>query len=45
VDLLFTDVVMPGGMSGLDLLDQAGTLRPGLPVLVTTGYMDWRVSP
>jgi CheY-like chemotaxis protein len=40
VDLLFTDVVMPGGMSGLDLVDQVRTLRPGLPVLVTTGYMD-----
>jgi CheY-like chemotaxis protein len=40
VDLLFTDVVMPGGMSGLDLADQARTLRPGLVVLVTTGYMD-----
>jgi PAS domain S-box-containing protein len=40
VDLLFTDVIMPGGMNGLDLVEQARTLRPGLPVLVTTGYMD-----
>jgi signal transduction histidine kinase len=40
VDLLFTDVVMPGGMNGLDLVEQARTLHPGLPVLVTTGYMD-----
>jgi PAS domain S-box-containing protein len=40
VDLLFTDVIMPGGMSGIDLAEQARTLRPGLPVLVTTGYMD-----
>jgi CheY-like chemotaxis protein len=40
VDLLFTDVIMPGGMNGLDLVEQARGLRPGLPVLVTTGYMD-----
>lgn len=40
VDLLFTDVIMPGGMSGLQLVDEARRLRPRLPVLVTTGYMD-----
>jgi CheY-like chemotaxis protein len=40
VDLLFTDVIMPGGMNGLELVEQARALRPGLPVLVTTGYMD-----
>jgi PAS domain S-box-containing protein len=40
VDLLFTDVIMPGGMNGLDLVEQTRSLRPGLPVLVTTGYMD-----
>jgi len=40
VDLLFTDVIMPGGMTGIELAEQARTLRPGLPVLVTTGYMD-----
>jgi PAS domain S-box-containing protein len=40
VGLLFTDVIMPGGMNGLELIDKARRLRPGLPVLVTTGYMD-----
>jgi PAS domain S-box-containing protein len=40
VDLLFTDVIMPGGMNGIELAEQARTLRPGLPVLVTTGYME-----
>jgi CheY-like chemotaxis protein len=40
VDLLFTDVIMPGGMNGLELVEQARALRKGLPVLVTTGYMD-----
>lgn len=40
VDLLFTDVIMPGGMNGLELIERVHALRPGLPVLVTTGYMD-----
>jgi signal transduction histidine kinase len=38
VDLLFTDVVMPEGMSGPDLADAARRVRPRLKVLFTTGY-------
>ena len=38
-DLVFTDVVMPG-MSGLDLAGRLAELRPGLPVILTTGYSD-----
>jgi len=40
VDLLFTDVIMPGGMNGLELVEKLRRQRPELPVLVTTGYMD-----
>jgi signal transduction histidine kinase/CheY-like chemotaxis protein len=38
IDLLFTDVVMPGGMNGRELADAATRLRPDLKVLFTTGY-------
>jgi PAS domain S-box-containing protein len=38
VDLLFTDVVLPGGMTGANVAAQAVTFRPALKVLYTTGY-------
>jgi len=38
IHLLFTDVVMPGGMFGPELARQAAQLRPGLKVLFTSGY-------
>ena len=38
IDLLFTDIVMPAGMSGTDLARQASRLRPDLKVLLSSGY-------
>ncbi len=38
VDVLFTDVGMPGRLDGVDLADAARALRPGLPVLFATGF-------
>jgi CheY-like chemotaxis protein len=38
IDLLFTDIVMPGGMNGRQLANEAVRRRPGLKVLFTTGY-------
>jgi signal transduction histidine kinase/DNA-binding response OmpR family regulator len=39
VNLLFSDVVMPGGVSGVSLARTARDLRPGLAVLLTSGFM------
>jgi len=38
IDLLFTDIVMPGGMSGIQLAEAARKQRPGLSVLFTSGF-------
>ncbi len=38
IDVLFSDIVMPGGMNGVQLAVEAGRLRPGLRVLLTSGY-------
>lgn len=38
IDLLFTDVVLPGGMTGRALASAVRTRKPGLPVVFTTGY-------
>ncbi|MCW5773745.1 MAG: response regulator, partial [Rhodospirillaceae bacterium] len=38
IDLLFTDIVMPGGITGWELADRAREMRPGIKVLLTSGY-------
>jgi PAS domain S-box-containing protein len=40
IDLVFSDIVMPGGMSGLDLARAIRTRHSGVPVVLTTGYSD-----
>lgn len=39
VALLFTDVVMPGGIDGFELADRARQLHPGLRILYTSGFL------
>ncbi|ESQ85702.1 hypothetical protein AEAC466_00595 [Asticcacaulis sp. AC466] len=38
VDIVFSDIMMPGGMNGIELAREIHHRRPGLPVLLTTGY-------
>ncbi len=39
-DLLFTDLIMPGGMTGRQLADEITRRRPGIKVLFTSGYTE-----
>ncbi len=43
-DLLFSDVVMPGGCNGVELAKRARALRPDLKVLLSSGYVGQAVS-
>ena len=38
IDLMLSDVVMPGGIDGRQLAQQAAQIRPGLPILLVSGY-------
>lgn len=40
IDLVFTDLVMPGGMSGYELAHRVAEGWPGMKVLLTSGYAD-----
>jgi CheY-like chemotaxis protein len=45
IDLLVTDVGLPGGMNGRQVADAGRALRPGLRVLFITGYAETSVLP
>jgi signal transduction histidine kinase len=44
IDVVFSDIVMPGRLSGIDLAGILRERRPGLPVVLATGYTDQRAS-
>ena len=44
IDLVFSDIVMPGKMDGLSLARHLRNIRPGLPILLATGYSDAAVN-
>lgn len=45
IDLVFSDVVMPGGMDGFALVKQARAFNPALKVLLTSGYSEFDNRP
>ena len=40
IDIVFSDIMMPGGMSGLELAREIRRRQPGLPIVLTTGYSE-----
>jgi CheY-like chemotaxis protein len=40
IDLMFSDLVMPGGLNGAELAAEAVRRRPGIKVLLTSGYTE-----
>lgn len=45
IDIVFSDIVMPGEMDGLALAAEIKQRRPDLPVLLTTGYSNSAREP
>ena len=39
-DVVFSDVMMPGGMSGVDLAREIQRRRPDMPIMLATGYIE-----
>ncbi|MBA4800496.1 MAG: response regulator [Euryhalocaulis sp.] len=39
-DIMFSDIVMPGGMNGLELAERVRETWPDLPIILTTGYSE-----
>jgi CheY-like chemotaxis protein len=44
-DLVFSDIVMPGGMSGIELAERIADTFPTLPILLATGYSNAALAP
>jgi CheY-like chemotaxis protein len=40
IDCVFTDLVMPGGMTGREVARRARELKPGIKILLTSGYAE-----
>ena len=40
IDLVFSDIIMPGGMNGVEMAERIQKSKPGVPILLATGYTD-----
>jgi len=40
IDLVFSDVVMPGETNGIEMAESMTSARPGIPIILVTGYTD-----
>ena len=40
IDIVFSDIMMPGGISGLELAREIRRRQPDLPIVLTTGYSE-----
>ncbi len=40
IDLVLSDIMMPGGMNGIELAREIRARRPGVPILLSSGYSD-----
>lgn len=40
ITFLFTDIILPGGMKGFDVVEEAKAINPNLRILLTTGFID-----
>lgn len=43
IDLVFSDVIMPGGLNGIEMAEQMLLLRADLPILLATGFTEKRL--
>mgnify|MGYP003996293607 CR=1 FL=1 len=40
IDLVFTDVIMPGGVTGVEMAKYILEIKPGAPIILASGYQD-----
>lgn len=45
IDILFSDITMPNGVSGVDVAEHAARLRPGVRVVLASGYAKGQLPP
>ena len=45
IDVVFSDVSMPNGMSGVELVEQAAEIRPGIGIILASRFAKGQVPP